>query len=88
VCKKEGCWSTNHPENERKEAMNKLNTKFQQFCINVEGENHQKMARLMALILTKRKEWTTSLSPSSLRLLELRVLIGDDKNDTDLITKI
>jgi hypothetical protein len=39
VCKKEGCWSTNHPENERKEAMNKLNTKFQQFCIDVEGES-------------------------------------------------
>ena len=38
VCKKEGCWSTNHPENERNEAMNKLNTKFQQFCIDVEGE--------------------------------------------------
>ncbi|OXV09105.1 hypothetical protein Egran_03132, partial [Elaphomyces granulatus] len=38
VCKKEGCWSTKHPEKERKEAMNKLNRKFQQFCIDVEGE--------------------------------------------------
>jgi hypothetical protein len=38
MCKKEGCWSTKHPEKERKEAMNKLNRKFQQFCIDVEGE--------------------------------------------------
>jgi hypothetical protein len=38
VCKKEGCWSTKHPEKERKEAINKLNRKFQQFCIDVEGE--------------------------------------------------
>jgi hypothetical protein len=38
VCKKEGCWSTKHPEKERKEVMNRLNAKVQQFCVDVEGE--------------------------------------------------